>query len=498
MSNEESQGTESPIDSSEAPSPIPLEPPVVAADLTETPPSVPPTSSWADWVREGLRAGVLLPIRRLPVGPTAAQMLVIWVVGSLIRIGVERFTIDGDVQFDFTSWLYRWILFGIEVAGVWLILTWRSTTSRTATPVAAWMLLTLIAGEPINIVFALALVALRPGASGWGTISLWIYWTAFAAVSIWMLVTVFRVARAINHSKLVTAMLLVFVIGLTALQVRFLNFQVWQTDYSAETKDADEPAMLSLSQEVFESQQAILETSLESLKQHEGERRQIYGVIYAPYQQDVFLRESAMVQEVLEQNFDAKGRTVRMLNHPSVTETIPWATALNLERSLHAVAEAMDKERDVLVLYLTSHGGSDFELSSMYYPLETEGLKAAELVEMLDSEAIRNRVIIVSACYSGGWIEPLSNENTLVMTAADKDHTSYGCGNKSDLTYFGKALFDEQLRKTQSFEDAFNAAVPVIRQREEAVGKDDGFSNPQMSVGEKIKDVLADWAKSRQ
>jgi hypothetical protein len=116
---------------------------------------------------------------------------------------------------------------------------------------------------------------------------------------------------------------------------------------------------------------------------------------------------------------------------------------------------------------------------------------------MLDEAGIRNRVIAVSACYSGGWIEPLRNEDTLVMTAADADHTSYGCGSRSDLTYFGRAVFDEQLRKTKSFEDAFRAAVPVIRQREIEAKKDDGFSNPQIFVGREIHALLDELAMTR-
>ena len=99
-------------------------------------------------------------------------------------------------------------------------------------------------------------------------------------------------------------------------------------------------------------------------------------------------------------------------------------------------------------------------------------------------------MIAISACYSGGWTGPLAGDSTLVMTAADATHTSYGCGRLSELTFFGRAVFDEQLRKTRSFEQAFAAAVPLIRQREIDAGKPDGFSNPQISVGEKIRPVL--------
>lgn len=108
----------------------------------------------------------------------------------------------------------------------------------------------------------------------------------------------------------------------------------------------------------------------------------------------------------------------------------------------------------------------------------------------LDKAGIRHRVVAISACYSGGWIEPLASPDTLVMTAADATHTSYGCGSRSELTFFGRAVFDEQLRSTHSFEEAFAKAVPVIRQREDEAGKNDGFSNPQIEVGDSIKSYL--------
>jgi hypothetical protein len=76
-----------------------------------------------------------------------------------------------------------------------------------------------------------------------------------------------------------------------------------------------------------------------------------------------------------------------------------------------------------------------------------------------------------------------ADEGTLVMTATGKDHTSYGCGSLSELTFFGRAVLAEYLRRTPSFEEAFAAAGPIIKQREIDANKDDGFSNPQIWVG---------------
>ena len=277
-----------------------------------------------------------------------------------------------------------------------------------------------------------------------------------------------------------------------------LMFSSWQlqTDewQPVESYSDEEFPSFRLSQEVFESQQALLKDALQTITPSAESERQVYGLVYAPYDQDVFLRESAMVQQLLEERFGARGRVVRLVNNSATAAELSWATTLNLERSLRATAGAMDTERDVLVMYLTSHGGADFKLAAMNWPLEVEELTADQLRAMLDEVGIRYRVIAVSACYSGGWIGPLENEDTLIMTAADKDHTSHGCGSKSELTFFGRALFDEQLRKTLSFEEAFKAAVPVIKQRESEEKKDDGFSNPQIFVGKNIRVILSELA----
>ena len=104
---------------------------------------------------------------------------------------------------------------------------------------------------------------------------------------------------------------------------------------------------------------------------------------------------------------------------------------------------------------------------------------------------MRFRVISISACYAGSWIAPLADPGTLVMTAADAEHTSYGCGRGSELTFFGRAMFDEQLRRTHSFEDAHREARGVIERRERDAGKSDGHSNPQLSAGPGIRERLA-------
>jgi hypothetical protein len=417
-------------------------------------------------------------------------MLLLMVTVLVIVGGASRLEVAGPALFDWRSWLFGWAPAALLVFGVWLILNGSRDKITHASPVAAWYLLFSIATLPASLCgVALASLVVREQMPLWWSEGTWMAWALYGALWGWLLGATWRVSRAVTRSTRVVVTLLLYVLAVQSLASWQIRTQAWQS--SGSYGDEEEGfASLELSQEVFESQQALFSSQLQALVPSVGSDRQTYAVVYAPYSEDVFVRESAMVQKLLEDRFGARGHIVRLVNNPATTAEVPWATPLNLERSLQALAEAMDVERDVLVVYLTSHGGADFKLAAEHWPLEVGELTAGELRAILDRLDIRHRVIAVSACYSGGWIEPLQSDDTLVMTAADKDHTSYGCGSKSDLTFFGRAVFDEQLRKTLSFEAAFNAAVPVIKQREVDAKKGDGFSNPQISVGSNIRIVL--------
>jgi Peptidase C13 family len=421
-------------------------------------------------------------------------MLLLVAAVTVIVSGASRFEVDGPATFDLRSWLFGWALAAFLIFGAWLLLNWAREMSTHASPVAAWYLLFSVATLPID----LTSVAVG-GFESRGYIPQWwsedgsgFAWAIYAAIWLWLVITMWRISRAVTRSTRVAVTLVLYAVVVLIFSSWHLRTEEWQP---VESYADEESSPFGLSQEVFETQQALLQDALKAITPSAGSERLVYGLVYAPYDEDVFLRESAMVQQVLEERFGADGRVVRLVNNSATAAELPWATTLNLERSLQALAEAMDTERDVLVLYLTSHGGADFKLAAWNWPLEVEDLIAAELRAMLDRLGIRYRVIAISACYSGGWIAPLKNEDTLIMTAADKDHTSYGCGSKSELTFFGRALFDEQLRKTLSFEEAFNAAVAVIKQREIEEKKDDGFSNPQIFVGSRIRVVLEELAE---
>ncbi|MGM9426854.1 C13 family peptidase [Hydrogenophaga sp. MI9] len=473
----------------ETPPPIPEPPP-----LAEQRPA-PAGPSWRRWWTESLRAMLLRPLRELPAQVGPLTMAAVLAMAALLILAADRAAYPQAVDFSPYGWVWSQIHLLFPLALVWWVFSSTRRGLRHASPVAAWVLLSQLAlMGPALLMRGLAVL----NGHGW-TPALarqeWVGWSLWGLCLLWALLIFWRLAQALHQWRAVRLGLPLLALGLLVLQSWTLRTSSWEPRQNAE--EGDRP-QLSLSQPVFMAQEALLQKTLSGLEERPAaDDIRVYGLVYAPYAQDVFQRESEMVAERMTRRLDAKGRVVRLLNHPAATEQWPWATPLNLQRAIQALAARMDRERDVLLIYMTSHGGRDHHLSSSHWPLQVDELTAAQLRQWLDEAGIRYRAIAVSACYSGGWIDPLKGADTLVMTAADAQHTSYGCGNRSELTFFGKAVFEESLNRMLSLEAAFADAVPRIRTREIEAGKDDGFSNPQIAVGEGFRAQWAHWMERR-
>ena len=265
---------------------------------------------------------------------------------------------------------------------------------------------------------------------------------------------------------------------------------IWSYDYSRESAQARNetrtPASAAAIEEAIYRQPELLERELSALQPGRKGVVDVFLVGMAGYgRQDVFMREVDSVAALFRERFDADGHIVKLVNNPRTLKDHPVASATSLEASLERVARSMDLDEDVLVLFLTSHGSQDHEFTLEMRPLQLRQITPPMLRQMLDASGIRNRVVIVSACYAGGFVRDLAGEGTLVIAAAAPDRNSFGCTNEADWTYFGKAYFDEALRQTTSFTRAFEIALPLIEERERAEKQE--ASNPQMSLGTGIK-----------
>ena len=219
---------------------------------------------------------------------------------------------------------------------------------------------------------------------------------------------------------------------------------------------------------------------------------ELYSLVLAgDGKQSVFLREADYVSEMLASRFGSHGQ-ITLINHRDHLLDRPMATRENLHRAAKTLAERTGPE-DLVFIYLTSHGTAEHELVLDQPRLQLADMPADELAAALAPLKNRNKIIVISACYSGGFIPALKDEKTLIMTASHADKVSFGCSEEADFTYFGNALFAQALNETDDLQHAFTLAKESVAQREQA----DGFeaSEPQIWAP---KGVLNHWQRLRQ
>lgn len=261
-------------------------------------------------------------------------------------------------------------------------------------------------------------------------------------------------------------------------------------DLWASSAQESESGELRLTDEVLAAQAKLLDQELAALKPGRPGVPDLYFVGFAgDASQDVFLKELNYAKRLFDRRFGTSGRSVLLANNPQSATTLPFASAGNLERTLVRVGEVMNRDEDLLFLYLSSHGSADHELAVNNPPLELKQLTPELLKRELALAGIKSKVVVVSACFSGGFVEPLQDDGTLVITAADATHESFGCGFGEDFTWFGEAFLEDALNNEFSFTAAFDRARETIRKWEEDRGETP--SNPQIFVGKGIEPKLS-------
>ena len=209
-----------------------------------------------------------------------------------------------------------------------------------------------------------------------------------------------------------------------------------------------------------------------------------YVVAVALDSDPVFGREAREAARVLGRRYDAEGRTIVLAgSNGSGPSDLPMGSLRSLTLALARAAELLDPKEDVLVLYSTSHGTP---LGLAYHDGD-EGfgvLSPARLARLLDELGISNRLLILSACYSGIFVPVMWSDTTALVTAASANRTSFGCEADNDWTFFGDAFVNRALRKPQPLAAATTEALRLITQWEGA--KKYKPSYPQVSLGSRV------------
>ncbi len=240
---------------------------------------------------------------------------------------------------------------------------------------------------------------------------------------------------------------------------------------------------------MYYAQPKLLAQALKRLSPGQKGNKEVFFIGMGAWAfQDVFLKETLYAKDLFDHRFESQNRSLVLINHLTTHETIPLATSHNLKRALNYFGSIMNSEEDLLILYMTSHGSKDHKLSVNFWPLSLNDISPEMVRQYLNDAGIQWKVIMISACYSGGFIEPLKTPYTAIASAAAPDRKSFGCGNKSQFTYFGEALLKDQLQNLYSFPQAFSGAIKAIGEREAREGLE--HSLPQSFIGKEMDSYL--------
>jgi hypothetical protein len=418
--------------------------------------------------------------RRLPDNRARAswnQLMAVAGVSLLIPIAFALTTVGGEGKLEWINLPGALFHLPLMLAASVLL-----ASLVRGTRVSQFLLASLLAWCVIDLVM-LAATGLVHDALPWQV-------TQYAPVA-WLTLAVARYAMSLSPLPAPRAAWIVATCALVlALPMAGIYHErnLWSIDYErqADSKESYRAMTAAVSEEALYLQPELLERELEAIRPGRKGAVNLFFVGMAGYgRQDVVMREVVAVSTLFRERFQAEGHVVKLVNNPKTVLTTPMATTTSLKAAVNRIGAVMDTEKDVLVLFMTSHGSSGHEFSIDLWPLQFKQINPAMLREILDGSGIRNRVVVISACYAGGFIKQLEDENTLVIAAAAPDRNSFGCNNENNWTYFGKAYFDEALRETHSFTRAFEIAKPVIEARERR--EDFEPSHPQISMGTGIK-----------
>ena len=464
--------------------------PVPSPLLSPLPALPPPTSPWGNYLRvvgAGCRIALLgrpsLPGLRLGPG----LFWVLMATSLLLNCGWSWLAVEAPRQFD---------LWGLESQAFFFLPLLLSSTvlaRLSSRPELLWRFAVLMVAAGLlsdtvaDLVYQHLLPRLEQHKSFWN-------WAYYAAMQCWTLAIIWRLLSLLQSLRAGVRR------GLAALAVTALfavlswcmpNSDIWEKDYIAEYQQPERVPRL-VAEEVFSRQDELLNRALANIAPTRPGRPSLYFVAYAPdSEQDVFRKEALYGTRLFAGRFGTAQRSLTLINSRSTVDELPLASTLNLDRGLRAIGKKMNPQQDILFLYLTSHGSRDAELATKLPGLSFTTFNAPRLAQILKGSGIRWKVIVVSACYSGSFINSLKDDHTLVITAARADRTSFGCSDDAEFTYFGRAYLEQALNQTTSFIDAFVRAKALVDQWE--TRDQEVHSEPQMARGALIGAQLEQW-----
>ncbi len=173
--------------------------------------------------------------------------------------------------------------------------------------------------------------------------------------------------------------------------------------------------------------------------------------------------------------FDADLMVDRTLNPGRPDAVSPGAALADFEIAARDAAGCL--------IYFTSHGSPARGSQPGFIVFGPGGrIEPAGMRSILDRTCgTRPTVVVISACFSGGFIPAVAAPNRLIITAARLDRSSFGCGAGITYPYFDECVM-QALETAPDFIALAGQARTCVAERERAEGLSPP-SEPQTSIG---------------
>ncbi len=168
--------------------------------------------------------------------------------------------------------------------------------------------------------------------------------------------------------------------------------------------------------------------------------------------------------------------------NPGDDDGVEETNSRNFER---LAGNVTDGARGCL-FYFSSHGSEQGIVFG-----RNEGLDPRTMNRLIDNWCgDKPTIVIISACHAGVFVPALEGPNRMIMAAARSDRSSFGCGGTERYPYYDACIL-ESLPRSADFL-ALSRKVKACIERREEEEEADPPSEPQLSIGEGIRDRLAD------
>jgi Peptidase C13 family len=428
------------------------------------------------WISALLRLWILRPVRSIPAGNPWRATLIMGIAWLAAWIAIDRWQIQPDPRFFAGGIpLLAWYL--LAILGLAALLRWR------AYPAAGFGPFLALAMGVVPIPLLLVSVAAAYLDASW-------YLAAVIVAGVYTALYLSRGLHALTgqSQRLAACFGVTIIIGFCWLSDTLdVIPDVWASPETQAAEPGDGPAG---GEALLFSQQSRIDRLLAAIGRNTSSKPQAFFLGFAGVADEkVFAQEIGLASRVLGERYDIDGRSLSLLNDSRDLERAPLASVSALKYALRGLASRMNVEQDVLFLSISSHGAEDPAIIVSNSQLPLDDLTDEDLAGALRESGIKWRVIVISACYAGGFIDALSDPQTIVIAAAAADRTSFGCSNDRDLTYFGEAFYRDALPAAHSLREAFDTAKAAIagREAQERVTA----SKPQAYFGAKMEAKLA-------